>query len=715
MNVPQNLAAACDAAIAAAPNNAAAWQAALDAVLANNGIAQTFHLTQPQAQLALQLIVTNVTIPSLDALLNANGINYLTTPNGHNSQEYMALLSLFYNGGTNTVGPSLLADLVNQNRAAAWYEIRYQTDANDPNGAIERRRYYESNVFGLSTTADTYQDALQDYEVLTQHRPVILGKEVANVTVTINGQPQNYTFGADPDGAQPEVAPANSILAEEQSPAFYALGPGPNQFVNQIAPPTLSKAFDPEAQLILQNITAQYGGSALPQMSVDTLGGADTAVGPVFYVRSTDIFVAPPTLNGVVVNAGSGDPGPNGAAEAGRNHIIIGTDGGDRLIGGHGNDVLIAGAGLETLNAGTGSDTLIGGSGNDVLNGGPGDDVFDVDFRENPNASGAVETIDATAATGRLYINGSLAGGVLSQSGPKTWTDGQYQYQFIPANAIPPADLQGTTFGNLAVGAGIGELKITSVLAGASFGTINLLGFNLTQAESSGFFGFSLPSTIFMNAAANAGVDPPAPDFQEGSQQSYTLSVDAPSAGARTFTVTLSGAIPSDFEALVGDTIEQLSSSGTFSVVLGAEDTSVSFALLDATADNGSSDIAAGASLTLGASLPDPFGGDPIQAAALTFNYVPSSPDTTKGPAPGDVIIGQFDSVSGITTYTGDGGDDLITATGNQNRIDATNSGNDSITANVGSNTITGSAGNDVISVAGTADFVGLVACNNHL
>ena len=105
------------------------------------------------------------------------------------------------------------------------------------------------------------------------------------------------------------------------------------------------------------------------------------------------------------VDASVGDPGPAGNAEAGSNHLIVGTGTGDTLIGGKGNDILVAGSGNETLQAGTGSDTLIAGGGSDALFGGSGADVFDMAL--NVSSGNATETINDTTGSGSIEINGS--------------------------------------------------------------------------------------------------------------------------------------------------------------------------------------------------------------------------------------------------------------------------------------------------------------------
>jgi hypothetical protein len=355
------------------------------------------------------------------------------------------------------------------------------------------------------------------------------------------------------------------------------------------------------------------------------------------------------------------------------------------------------------------SATVVGGLGtNDVMNGLPGTDTFEVDLSqaELNNPAGNTVTIIANAS-GQSSV--SLFDGVSSLPGsssaplqvePKVgpleqWsTNGQpggFQYTFS-------STLDTMTISNVSAN-GLGNNVIV------------IDNFNLAAAESStGFLGIYLNPPAYLNATANAGVDPPALNFTEGSNQSYTLSVDAPSATAQTFTVTLSGAIPSDFEATVGDTIEQLNSNGTFNVTLAAGETNVSFGLTDVTADNGSSDIASGATLQLAASLPNPdtLVGGSIQTAPLTFSYIPGGEDTAPAPHPSNVILGTYDSVTGITTYLGDGGDDYITGTGSANLINANNSGNDSIVGGSDTNTIEGGAGNSVVMLSGTSDLVEL-------
>ena len=102
-------------------------------------------------------------------------------------------------------------------------------------------------------------------------------------------------------------------------------------------------------------------------------------------------------------------------------------------------------------------------------------------------------------------------------------------------------------------------------------------------SRSWGFLGIEVPETASL--AGGAWLDPPAV-FPAGSEQAYAFSVDAPSATAQSVTFTLSGASPSDFEARVGNAIEQITSDGTFTVTLPVGQTDVSFGLIEAAPHN---------------------------------------------------------------------------------------------------------------------------------
>jgi Ca2+-binding RTX toxin-like protein len=93
-----------------------------------------------------------------------------------NSSERASLFSLAYNAPS-LLGSGLKAAIIAGNRAEAWYQIRYVSNSGstsesppDDAGGIAKRRYYESNVFGLYNpgTLDS-TEALQILKMVTDH------------------------------------------------------------------------------------------------------------------------------------------------------------------------------------------------------------------------------------------------------------------------------------------------------------------------------------------------------------------------------------------------------------------------------------------------------------------------------------------------------------------------------------------------------------------
>jgi GH24 family phage-related lysozyme (muramidase) len=65
------------------------------------------------------------------------------------SPERAILASLAWNNAGKLLGNGLKTALQTGNRAEAWFEIRYNSNG-DKLGGIAKRRYYESEVFGLT-------------------------------------------------------------------------------------------------------------------------------------------------------------------------------------------------------------------------------------------------------------------------------------------------------------------------------------------------------------------------------------------------------------------------------------------------------------------------------------------------------------------------------------------------------------------------------------
>lgn len=430
--------------------------------------------------------------PSLFTTFVNHGVQLDTSGNlvgaGPSSSQWAAVLAADYNGLPHYTS----LGLATEDPAETWEVLRYTTKAPD-------RGYIEAQVFGLNggSNADPLSLAYQDYEMLDASRSAIMGFELVN--------------GIDPnDTSSNPSAPANGGLAiaysqitaaqvQTNGPFYF---PGPlaklpsllqTQAVATQSDLSLSQALLSEAEEIVANLNSTYG-AAVPHLVAD-----ESSSSAQFGVTPTNIFVAPTeqdvlegfaTAGQLDVNASAPDAGPYGASEPKSDHIILGTGSGDTLTGGLGNDLIVAGSGDESLNAGLGSDTLIAGVGNATLNAGAGADVFDLDFRQNQTPALAIETIDDTTGNGALYIDGGQIGGagtLTVASGNLTWTDGSYQYKFIPASQVLDT----------------GELQITPTASNTSpAGTVDILGFNIAQAESSsGFLGIKVPETQWPRSA----------------------------------------------------------------------------------------------------------------------------------------------------------------------------------------------------------------------
>jgi hypothetical protein len=125
-----------------------------------------FELAPDQSRDVLSKLIQGYSVgPYAEAPIYTRLSNYLTEHGlsaadvpPDNTAEALALASLFYNNPA-LIGPNLINALSEGNSAQVWYQIRYQTDANDPNGGIEKRRYYESQPNHCITAADFPQAA----------------------------------------------------------------------------------------------------------------------------------------------------------------------------------------------------------------------------------------------------------------------------------------------------------------------------------------------------------------------------------------------------------------------------------------------------------------------------------------------------------------------------------------------------------------------------
>ena len=97
-----------------------------------------------------------------------------------NTNEYVAIMSMYYNGeGLLRSKKRLLVNaLINDNRAEAWYEIRYESNLAH-NSTLADRRYRESDLFGIYDNGDwTENEAKEIMRMYTKHQVAIEAYEL---------------------------------------------------------------------------------------------------------------------------------------------------------------------------------------------------------------------------------------------------------------------------------------------------------------------------------------------------------------------------------------------------------------------------------------------------------------------------------------------------------------------------------------------------------
>ena len=222
------------------------------------------------------------------------------------SSERIALVSMAYQGFIN-VGKSQLLKraIINNDRAEAWYEIRYNTSQ-------EARRFLEADTFGLYepgyglTMRDV--DAKGALRTYTRHQTRMDAFEAANQSKLATAVIWGNQLGIPVYNLTDHLEPARLYLIDK-----YVDQPG-------------------------------YGISIFGEVYVGENDGTDGGLDTRYY-KGTDADLL----------IGSD-----------KNDLIFGDSGADYLIGFGGDDVIYGGSGDDRIIGGLGSDVLLGGAGNDT-------------------------------------------------------------------------------------------------------------------------------------------------------------------------------------------------------------------------------------------------------------------------------------------------------------------------------------------------------------
>ena len=272
------------------------------------------------------------------ALLNVrvgvaeNQLDQILGSHMQESRERAVLTSFAYNNAGALLGPKLVAAIQGDQRAEAWYEIRYGSNGGQSHSqGIANRRYAESDLFGL------YKGPDQNNATPGQDE----AKSIIQVYTTHRDQIRAY---------ETEFSPLTTIGGV-----------------------ILSHSIDFNISFSRTRLIADFAQFA----------GAPTIDGEVL-VGQNDLG-----RGDILEGTASGDLifGEQG------NDVLRGGAGTDVLYGGAGIDTLSGGAGNDLLRGEAGADTLQGGAGDDRLEGGAG---FDTYIYNVGDGTDQIEDSDAT-------------------------------------------------------------------------------------------------------------------------------------------------------------------------------------------------------------------------------------------------------------------------------------------------------------------------------
>lgn len=300
------------------------------------GTAQTtnsFSLTSSKAETAFATIAARYEQNLTNALPHIPGPNGQSVTIG-DSDEHLALLSLYWNAST-LVGSNLTGALRRGDRASAWFEIRYNSNAGSPSDqkGAAKRRYFESSLFGLynedAGAAIPVSEALNTYAVFSDNQ----GKNRATAF-------QYETLWSS------QITAANSD--------FASVG-----ITSQSLEATLQPAATALNALLNDKSANPYYGSTANfdplDIQVAVLGGGNKLVATTrdLYQLGTGAYTS-----ALLMAQGGSDTLDDTAAGVGSHNA---------LIGGTGSDTLQVGD--DTFNVGDGDDYIVAGSGNALIEG----------------------------------------------------------------------------------------------------------------------------------------------------------------------------------------------------------------------------------------------------------------------------------------------------------------------------------------------------------
>jgi len=146
----------------------------------------------------------------------ANKIGDTLYSNLEDSKELIALTDIAYNGGSALLGPELRQALTDENRAEAWFQIRYnsnggQSRINSGKG-IAKRRVAESDTFGLYDETPSVEGMKDIISMARLHADAITTEESA-FSVT-HKSPSSNPYAED-NGITHQIQAAKDYLKHD--------------------------------------------------------------------------------------------------------------------------------------------------------------------------------------------------------------------------------------------------------------------------------------------------------------------------------------------------------------------------------------------------------------------------------------------------------------------------------------------------------------------
>ncbi len=402
-------------------------------------------------------------LPSyINAVSNHISLNF-DNDNKKNTKEYLGLLSLAYNNSI-LLGDNLNAALKENNRAEAWYEVRYKSNLEQISNpalapGIAKRRYFESEMLGLYNDENNVseEEARSTFEMFYKHENTIRIYDnrflhmVAEANTTYDPFTVQTRQESFKEGKEKLVSLYAPWIESEENfdeiiedlrvivdvPENYIKRNSAGVVTERRDQNNISYYIDPENNKELETRDLIFGESGNDTIDAGALNDV------VFGDKDND------TIGNDSIQGGSGDDtifcgaGSDTISGGSDNDLIIDVDGlnlyyfylgdykddllpymdleleeyknssGNNLNGNEGNDKIVQKGNLNTLSGGQGSDLIVLHGDNNIVLGGSDNDTIIAHAGNNNTLDGDIGADSILGGTGNDIIIGGEGRDVL--------------------------------------------------------------------------------------------------------------------------------------------------------------------------------------------------------------------------------------------------------------------------------------------------------------